>query len=71
MEAGQIFYHTLKLEKLYIPAYTKVLKLEQKFIKLKNMLKLGENLLIMEVDGPHEESLPYYKEKYNVNEYIT
>ena len=28
----------------------------------------GENLLIIEVDGPHQESLEYYKETYGVGD---
>jgi hypothetical protein len=30
-------------------------------------LDAGENLLIIEVDGPHEQSLPYSKEIYRVS----
>ena len=37
-------------------------------IALKNRLINGENLLIIEVDGPHQESLDYYKEKYEVGD---
>lgn len=36
--------------------------------KLKKWLQEGKNLLIIEVDGPHQESLDYYKEKYNVDD---
>ena len=32
------------------------------------MLKEGKNLLILEVDGPHQESLPYYQATYHVND---
>lgn len=32
------------------------------------MLKDGKNLLIVEVDGPHGESLDYYKKKYKVDD---
>jgi hypothetical protein len=28
----------------------------------------GENLLIIEVDGPHQEDLQYYKDKYGVSD---
>ena len=28
-------------------------------------LKQGKNILIIEVDGPHQESLQYYIDKYN------
>lgn len=36
------------------------------FKELKQMLNFGVKLLIIEVDGPHQESLGYYKHKYNV-----
>jgi hypothetical protein len=36
------------------------------FKKLLKKLKSGINLLIIEVDGPHEDHLNYYKEKYGV-----
>ena len=38
------------------------------FVKLSNWLKAGQNLLIIEIDGPHEESLSYYKDTYNVGD---
>lgn len=40
------------------------------FIKLQKMLAKGINLLIIEIDGPHQESLNYYKEQYHVNDYF-
>lgn len=54
-------------KKIYVNVYTDLVKEQPKFDKLKKMLKNGDNLLIIEVDGPHQESLDYYKEKYNVN----
>lgn len=38
------------------------------YIKLKERLNNGENLCIVEVDGPRSRSLNYYKEKYNVDD---
>lgn len=35
---------------------------------LKEKLKNGTNILIIEVDGPHYESINYYKQKYLVND---
>jgi hypothetical protein len=52
---------------IYVPLYMKLVREEKKFDKLKKMLENGENLLIIEVDGPHEESLKYYKDKYSVS----
>jgi hypothetical protein len=54
-------------KQVYIPEYVKLVKLAAKFVELKNKLANGENLLIIEVDGPHLESLDYYKEKYGVD----
>lgn len=55
-------------KKIYLPIYKKLVKRQPKFHKLLDMLKKGINLLIIEVDGPHQESLEYYKSKYNVND---
>lgn len=54
-------------KEIYLPVYTELVKKEQQFFELKERMKNGENLLIIEVDGPHTESLPYYQEKYNVD----
>lgn len=55
-------------KKIYVPLYCNLVKQHNKFDELKQRLKNGENLLIVEVDGPHQESLQYYKQKYNVND---
>lgn len=55
-------------KKIYVPVYCKLVKKEKLFVDLMKRLEQGENLLIIEVDGPHQESLGYYKEKYNVND---
>lgn len=55
-------------KKIYVPEYIRLVKQHKKFIELKEKLNRGQNLLIIEVDGPHLESLPYYKEKYNIND---
>jgi len=53
---------------LYLPEYVKAVRQEPLFHSLVRKLEEGKNLLIIEVDGPHEESLNYYKEKYNVSD---
>lgn len=53
---------------IYLPNYTRAVMKEPKFWELRNRLLHGENLLIIEVDGPHQESLSYYMEKYGVGE---
>lgn len=53
-------------KQLYLTEYIKAVKKEKKFLQLAKRLSDGENLLIIESDGPHQESLEYYKEKYGV-----
>ena len=53
-------------KKIYLPLYLELVKQQPLFEELKERLLKGENLLIAEVDGPHEESLKYYIEKYKV-----
>lgn len=55
-------------KKIYVPIYMNAVIKEPKFSELYNRLRNGENLLIIEVDGPHQESLNYYKEKYGVSD---
>lgn len=55
-------------KKVYVPEYLNSVKKQPTFQKLKNMLQQGINLLIIEVDGPHQESLDYYKNKYGVDD---
>lgn len=51
---------------IYVPLYEKLVRDCNQFKELVARRKTGENLLILEVDGPHEESMPYYKERYQV-----
>ena len=53
---------------IYVPIYDKAVRKAPLFHKLKERLNLGENLMIIEVDGPHEESLDYYKKNYDVGD---
>lgn len=55
-------------KKIYVPQYLSAVKTHDLFHELKNRLNNGENLLIVEIDGPHQESLDYYKDKYNVSD---
>lgn len=54
-------------KEIYVKEYCRLVKKEKSYQLLQEMLKKGKNLLIVEVDGPHEESLDYYKENYGVN----
>lgn len=53
-------------KRIYQPVYQKLARQQPLYQKLLTSLTKGENLLIIEVDGPHSESLPYYQEKYSV-----
>jgi len=55
-------------KEIYLPIYCRLVKEQQQFKDLKKMLSEGKNLLILEVDGPHQESLPYYKSTYSVQD---
>lgn len=55
-------------KEIYLYLYSKLVKRQKQFQQLKEKLEKGKKLLIIEVDGPHEESLGYYKEKYNVKD---
>ena len=55
-------------KEIYLPLVADAVKKTEKFAKLSRLLGGGENLLIVEVDGPHQESLQYYRDKYGVAE---
>ncbi len=58
-------------KQIYVPLYCGLVKKQAKFLELKNLLISGENLLIIEVDGPHQESLDHYVNEWNVdNDFI-
>lgn len=53
---------------IYLPYYNEAVKKHHEFVKLQNRLNQGENLLIIEVDGPRARSLDYYKKTYGVKD---
>ena len=55
-------------KQIYIPMYVEAVKKHPEFLKLKQRLNNGENLIILEVDGPQSRSLEYYKQKYGVSD---
>jgi len=58
-------------KEIYLPLYLELVRKESKYQRLLRYLREGQNLLIIEVDGPHQESLDYYKDKYDVrNDFI-
>lgn len=59
-------------KQVYLKTYSELVKKEPKFVELVERCRSGENLLIIEVDGPHQETLGYYKEKYGIrDDFIT
>jgi len=55
-------------KQLYAKTYCELVENMPRFKSLKERLLDGENLLIIEVDGPHEKSLQYYKDTYGVDD---
>jgi hypothetical protein len=55
-------------KKIYVPEFCKSLQNEPDFLQLKQRYQNGEKLVIIEVDGPHQESLDYYKTTYGVDD---
>jgi len=53
-------------KQIYVPLYCKLVRRARQFKELKKRVENGEKLLIIEVDGPHQESLSYYKRNYKV-----
>lgn len=64
---GNVIDYIEARKQLYTPLYIELVSKQQVFKELKKRLNNGENLLIIEVDGPHQEDLDYYREKYNVS----
>lgn len=55
-------------KQIYLRSYLEAVVKEDQFKELQDRLAGGENLLIIEVDGPHQESLSYYVNTYGVSE---
>jgi len=54
-------------KQVYVPIYQSLVLGAPKFKKLLDLYK-NKDILIIEVDGPHQESLDYYKLKYGVGD---
>lgn len=55
-------------KKIYLHLYGDFVRSEKQYDELSDRLDKGEKLLIIEIDGPHQESLSYYKDVYGVND---
>lgn len=67
-DQGEALDYVGSRKKIYYPLYVRLVKNQKRFWDLYQRVRNGENLLIIEVDGPHQESLEYYKEKYQVKD---
>jgi hypothetical protein len=66
--ATQLFTYAESRRHIYFPLYKNLVTKVEEFTILRKRLQSGENLLILETDGPHQESLGYYMETYNVSQ---
>jgi hypothetical protein len=58
-------------KEIYLKEYCRLVKTQPQFLQLQQQLQQGQNLLIIEVDGPHYEDLSYYQQTYGVsNDFI-
>ena len=55
-------------KQIYLPVYINLVKSHPQFKFLLNKVRNGENILIIEVDGPHQESLEHYKKTYGAED---
>jgi hypothetical protein len=67
-ENGRRYDYIEGRKKVYLKIYARLVKRQPQYLDLYQRLRNGENLLIMEVDGPRREYLNYYKEKYGVGD---
>lgn len=66
--SARILDYITSRKKLYLPLYLKIVEKLPLFHELLSEVKAGTDITIVEVDGPHQESLQHYQDKYNVNE---
>jgi hypothetical protein len=68
IHTSQLLQYIDSRKQIYAPIYASLVAQTTKFKQLQERLKKGEKLLIIEVDGPHSESLAYYQENYHVKD---
>jgi len=54
-------------QKVYVYQYARLVRPQPDFARLQKRLKAGENLLIIETDGPHQESVDHYVKLYGAD----
>jgi len=55
-------------KQIYLPLYIESVRKEPLYKKLLSLIRNNTKILIVEVDGPHQESLQYYKDKYSFSD---
>jgi hypothetical protein len=63
---GWVLHDYVHARKQYFAMYRQLVRAHPVFVALKKRLQKGENLLIIEVDGPIQKDLSYYRETYDV-----
>ncbi len=63
--SGQRLNYIEARKAIYCAEYGEAVRKEPRYQKLLSMLK-KQNLLIVEIDGPHQEDMSHYTEKYGV-----
>ena len=55
-------------KQIYIPLYHEMIRKTSLYQDLLDLVRNGQKILIIEIDGPRSESLDYYKNTYNVSD---
>ena len=63
---GELLGYVVSRKRVYLPLYDRLAREHPLFAELLHLLELGRKLLIIEVDGPHYESLEHYRKSYGV-----
>jgi hypothetical protein len=66
-KGGISLSYTEARRKIYLETYVDLVSKTEDYAGLWDRLDNGENLLIIETDGPHQESLSYYQKQYDVS----
>lgn len=65
--SGHLLGYVEARKEIYQPLYMRLARRRPEYRELLEKLRRGENLLIVEIDGLHQESLPYYVDTYGVD----
>lgn len=68
IDMTKLYNYVDSRKEIYVKEYVRLAKQTNELYELRQKLISGTNLLIIEVDGPHQESIKYYKNKYEVSD---